>query len=167
MTRAGLEGRAGLVLVGGAVAYALVEGALGLTFDATPLLLGAIVLAAAAAGPRPGLTATGLALVGWGVAVLLVRHGPLPDNREAPAFLVGAGAGLVAASLLSRVRATTADLGSGALVLVLGGLAFYLAFDHSWVNDWPLWALVTAAWGAVLALRGPAWARRPGRRSRP
>ncbi len=34
-----------------------------------------------------------LVLAGWGVAVVLVRRGPLPSGREAPAFLVGAGVG--------------------------------------------------------------------------
>ncbi len=135
----------GLVLAGGAVVYALALGPGGATFDLTPLLVGAIVVAAAYLGSRRDLLPTGCVLAGWGAAVMLVRHGPLPGEREAPAFLVGAGIGLVAVSLLARRRA----VGGGGLALVVGGLGFYLAFDDpSLFNDWPLWTVVLAAWAA-------------------
>ncbi len=132
----------------GAVIYALMLGPFGVTFDATPLIFGAIALAAAVLGRAPGLTATALTLIGWGLAVMLTRHGPVPDEREAAAFLVGAGLGLLAARLVARRRADV-DLGEGSTVLVVGGLAFYLAFDADWLYDWPIWSaslLVWAAW---------------------
>ncbi len=139
--------RPGAVLLGGALVYALALGLLGVTFDATPLLVGLVVLAAAVIGRSPRLVAAGLALSGWGSAVLLVRHGPLPDEREAAAFLLGAGAGLVAARLLARTRPGL-DLGDGSMALVAGGIGFYFAFDASWVYDWPFWTVVLLGWAA-------------------
>lgn len=90
-----------VVLGLGALVYAGLIGPLGLTFDATPLLLGSIALAAALLGRTPRLTATALTLIGWGAAVMLTSHGPLPDEREAAAFLVGAGLGLLTARLVA------------------------------------------------------------------
>lgn len=139
--------RSSLVFLAGAAVYALLQTAGGVTFDATPLTIGIIALVAAVAGRSPGITATAFALIGWGLAVLLVRHGPLPDGREAAAFLVGAGAGLVAAHLLARSRRTR-TLGDGSAVLVVGGLAFYFAFDFDWLLDWPVWAATLVAWAA-------------------
>lgn len=112
-----------LVLALGAVAYAVILGPVGLTFDATPLVVGAIALAAAAVGRATHLVASGCALAGWGAAVLVVRHGPLPDTREAAAFLIGAGLGLVAARVMARAGHGR-PLADGATALVLGGVAF-------------------------------------------
>ncbi len=78
------------ILAVGAVTYLVLMGPLSVTFDATPLIVGLVVLAAGTIGRAPALTATGLTLVGWGLAVLLTRHGPLLDEREAATFLVGA-----------------------------------------------------------------------------
>nr|MDQ3642927.1 hypothetical protein [Actinomycetota bacterium] len=130
----------------GALLYALALGALGLTFDATPLMIGGIALAAAVLGRAPRLTATALTLIGWGAAVMLTRHGPVPDQREAAAFLVGAGLGLLTARLVARARAGV-EVGEGSTVLVAGGLAFYLAFDADWLYDWPIWAALLVGWG--------------------
>lgn len=144
--------RSALVLAVGAAAYAVLVGGLGVTFDVTPLAIGVVALAAATIGGAYRLTATALALVGWGAAVMLVRHGPLPAEREAAAFLVGAAAGL----LVARVpwRGPRRSLGDGATVLLVGGLAFYAAFDASWVYDWPLWTAVLAGWAGWEAVRG-------------
>lgn len=150
-------GGPGPFLAGGAVLYALCLGGLGATFDLTPLFLGSVVLVAAVAGGRLRLVRTALVLIGWGLAVMAVRHGPLPDIREAPAFLVGAGLGLVVATLVARARPGQ-NLGDGGTALVLGGLAFYLAFDEPWLVDWPFWAVATAAWAAW------EWWGRPVRR---
>lgn len=142
------RGRGGLLLVAGAGVYALLVGALGVTFDATPLILGLVALAAGVLGPSGGLVPPGLALVGWGAAVLLVRAGPIADAREAPAFLVGAGLGVLAAVLLSRGNASAARPVGAAVAVVLGGLAFFLAYDLSELSDWPLWATALVAAGA-------------------
>ena len=135
-----------VILGVGALVYALALGPLGLTFDATPLMIGAIALAAAVLGRAPRLTAPALTLIGWGAAVMLPRHGPLPDEREAAAFLVGAGLGLLTARLVARTRAGL-EIGEGSPVLVVGGMAFYLAFDADWLYDWPIWTALLVGWG--------------------
>src|SRR5918992_3851946 len=113
-----------LVLLLGAGAYGFSVEALGLTFNATPLFCGAVVLVAAAG--RRELVPPALALVGWGASVLLVREGGLPDDREAGAFLVGATAGLLAAYALGRLYPRIARGMGGAIATVLaGGLALY------------------------------------------
>ena len=136
-----------IVLVLGALIYALLLGALNVTFDATPLIFGVVALAAAILGRAPRLTATALTLIGWGGAVMVTRHGPVPDEREAAAFLVGAGVGLLAARLLGRARPDIAA-GAGSTVLIVGGLAFYFAFDADWLYDWPIWSASMVGWGA-------------------
>ena len=135
-----------IILGVGAVLYALAMGPLGLTFDATPLMIGGIALAAAVLGRASRLSATALTLIGWGAAVMLTRHGPVPDQREAAAFLVGAGLGLLTARLVARTRAGV-DVGEGSTVLVVGGMAFYLAFDARWLYDWPIWTALLVGWG--------------------
>lgn len=144
--------RSAVVLLAGAAVYALLVGGLDVTFDATPLIVGTVALAAATIGRTPRLTATALALMGWGGAVLLVRHGPLPGEREAAAFLVGAGAGLVAARLVAGRRRR--NLGDGSVALVVGGLAFYFAFEADWLYDWPVWTAALVAWAAWEAIGG-------------
>lgn len=89
---------AGSVLLVAAVGYALGVGSGGVTFDITPLATGL----AGVIGRAWRLVPIGLVLAGWGVAVVLVRHGPLPSGREAPAFLVGAGVGMLAAQVVAR-----------------------------------------------------------------
>lgn len=84
---------AGVALLATAAGYAALVGGVGVTFNATPFLLGLGAVAAGVVARQTGLVGVGLTLVGWGTAVLAVREGPLPDNREAAAFLVGAGAG--------------------------------------------------------------------------
>lgn len=39
------------------------------------------------------------------------------------------------------------------MTVLLGGLAFYIAFDIEAVGRWPFWALAVAIWGAVEAVR--------------
>lgn len=134
-----------IVLGLGGLIYAGLVGPLGLTFDATPLLVGAIALVAALLGRNPRLIATALTLIGWGAAVMLTRHGPLPGEREAAAFLVGGGLGLLTARLVGR-RRPDFDVGDGSSVLVVGGMAFFLAFDADWLYDWPVWCASLVGW---------------------
>jgi len=143
--------RSGAVLLGGSLLYAGLEGWAGLTFNATPLFIGVVAMAAGLGGRRRRLVPVGMTLVGWGAAVLLVRDGPLPANREAAAFLVGMAVGLLAASVVARRWHLPI---TGALLTGLsGGLAFYLAYDIAAVGEWPLWAFLVAAWGAFELVR--------------
>ena len=144
----------------GAAAYAMALGPGGLAFDATPAFLGAVVLVAAAVTPRRHLVAPGCVLALWGAAVLLVRQGPLPDDREAPAFVVGVALGLLVVALLGRRPGSAASPVGAACTAVLGGTAFYLAYDVAWLGRWPAWALALVAWGLWEALPRPA-ARTP------
>lgn len=154
---------AGLVLLAGAGAYALALGPGGVTFDVTPLAVGLVVVVAGLASRSDRLVVIALPLIGWGAAVLATRHGPVPDDREAPAFLMGAGLGLVAATLLAR-RVGASTTGAAAAV-VSGGAAFYLAFDVEAVSRWPLWAgalVVWAGWEALVEPRLAARSHHPG-----
>jgi len=144
--------RSAIVLALGAAIYLVLMGPLGVTFDATPLVVGSVVLVAATAGRAHRLMATALTLIGWGVAVLLTRHGPLPDDREAATFLVAAGLGLLASRLVARLRPGV-EVGEGSTVLVVGGMAFFFAFDAAWIYDWPAWTAALVAWASWEALR--------------
>lgn len=138
---------AGVVLAG-AVAYAILVGADVVAFTATPLCLGIIAIAAGLAGIRPKVVATGLVLACWGVAVLLVDHKVVPAARTTPAYMLGIGIGLLAASHLAP-RAQRGDwLASAVVVAVTGPLSLYVAYDISAFGRWPLWSLVLAGWAA-------------------
>ena len=150
-----------IVLGLGALVYGGLLGPLGVTFDATPLLFGAIALAAALLGRNPRLTAAALTLIGWGAAVMLTRHGPLPDEREAAAFLVGGGLGLLTARLVAR-RRPDLDLGDGSSVLVVGGMAFFLAFDAEMALRLADLERVPRRMGALGVAVQPAQASSPG-----
>jgi len=132
-------------MFGGAVVYALLLGVAGVTFNVTPLAFGLVVGAAAVAGRSPRLGSIAAGLIGWGVAVLLVRSGPLPDDHESAAFLVGAAAGLAIGSVVAHrggIAATAAPI-----TLVSSGIAFYFAIDHpSVLGSWRFWAVALLAW---------------------
>ena len=115
-----------------------------------------MVLAAAAATPRRHLVAPGCVLCLWGAAVLLVRQGPLPDDREAPAFVVGVALGLLVVALLGRRPGSAASSVGAACTAVAGGTVFYLAYDFAWLGRWPVWALALVAWGLWEAFERPA-----------
>ncbi len=138
---------AGVVLIAGAGVYAALVGAGNLTFNSTPLIIGATALAAGVLGRRGRLVPVGLTLAGWGAAVLLVRNGPLPDDRSAPAFLVGMSVGLLAAQAVARAWRIPI---TGALITALtGGMAFYVAYDVEALGDWPLWTAALTVWGVI------------------
>lgn len=149
--RARLPDASVTILALGAVLYALALGAGGVIFNATPLMVGVIAIAAGLAGTRPHLVVIGLTLSGWGTAILLVREGPLPHNREAAVFLVGAAMGLAAAGFWNRAH--TAPATSGATALIIGALAFYLAYDIDELNHWPAWTVALLLWAAVEGIR--------------
>ncbi len=143
----------GLVLVAGAIVYGVLVGAADVTFNATPLIVGASAAAAGLIGQQRRLVPIGLTLVGWGSAVLLVFDGPVPDGREASAFLIGLAIGLLAAHAVAR--AWHLPLTGALLAALNGGLAFYLAFDVSWLGEWPFWTAALVAWGVLEAVRPP------------
>ncbi len=140
---------AGPVLVVAAVVYALGVGSGGVTFDITPLAIGLAAVLAGLIGRAWRLVPIGLVLAGWGVAVVLVRHGPLPFGRAAPAFLVGAGVGMLAAQVVARGHRLT--LTGVTITLIVGGLSFYAAYDIDALGRWPVWAVSLAAWGTYEA----------------
>lgn len=142
---------AGLVLVIGAAAYAGLVGGAGLTFEATPLAVGVVAVAAGLIGGRRRLVPIGLTVTGWGLAVLAVHQGTVPIDRQAQAYMIGTAVGLLAANAVARAWALAM---TGALITVLSnGVAFYLAFEIGAVADWPLWAAVLATWGVLEAVR--------------
>ncbi len=145
----------------GAAAYAALVGGLGVTFNATPLIVGVVALVAAGLGRTDRLLPIAATLIGWGAAVLLVRDGPLPDAREAPAFLVGIALGLLAGHHLLRRMGSSASLVGGAWASLSGGLAFYLAYDVDALADWPVWTAFLGAWAVTEAFRARRVAR-PG-----
>jgi len=149
--RAGLADRtSGLALLAGAGLYAAAVGIGEVTFNATPLMIGLVAIGAGIVGRR-ALVPIGLTLAGWGTAVLLVADGPLPDNRVAPAYLIGMAVGLFAAHLVGR--AWKIPLTGSILTAFNGGLAFYLAYDVDAMGEWPLWAVLVAAWGLIELIR--------------
>lgn len=133
--------RSGLVLLVAAMLFVVLR-AIGVPFDATPLMVGLALLAAAAAGPAPRSWAGGAVVTAWGVGVLLRRSEVVP-GPEAAVFLFAAGVGLLAAALLTRPeRARSAFVGA-ALAVVAGGLLFLAV---------PRVPALTAAWPWAVGL---------------
>jgi hypothetical protein len=151
--------RAAAVMFGGAVVYAVLLGAAGVTFNITPLAFGVVVAAAAVAGASPRLGSIAAGLIGWGAAVLLVRSGPLPDDHESAAFLVGAAVGLAVGSVIAHRGGIAATAAS--ITLVSSGVAFYFEIDHpSVLGSWRFWAVALLAWALW------EWSRPEGRDTR-
>jgi len=144
------------VVVAGAVVYALLEGLQVIGFAATPLVLGVTAVVAGLAGTRRRVVGTGLVLAGWGAAVLLVDHGVVPGARMTPAYMLGAGVGLLVAATVGP-RAERGDwLASGSVAAVTGPLALYGSYDVGALGRWPLWFAVLLGWAAWEAF----WGRR-------
>ncbi len=145
----------GVVLIAAAATYAMLLGPAGLTFNLTPMFVGLSAISAGAAGRQARLIALGLPLVGWGAAVLLVGNGPVPDNRQTPAYLIGLAVGLLAAHRYTQ--RTDVTLTGALMSAIIGGLSFYLAYDWPELGRWPAWAITLAAWGMfeLVALRRP------------
>ncbi|MBI5949969.1 MAG: hypothetical protein HY875_17670 [Chloroflexi bacterium] len=138
-----------------AVAYYAAHRFLDLTFDATPLVLAVAIFVAGLARAR--FAAPAIPLACWGIAALLVRHGPLADEREAAALVVALGLGI---ALLGALEAARVDfdaieaLYGTAAILVFGGAVFYLGFEYDWLMKawaWSLFLLACALYHFVLA----------------
>lgn len=146
--------RQGLVMLLGALVFALVAGAEPGRFYLTPLGLGLIYLAAAAlGGRRGGYWATASVLVGWGAAVFWARQGR-PDLDVAGLYLLGAGLGATAGILLGRRGFAVDPLGLAATIAVAGLL---LAFAPRWpevLEEARVYALLVGAVGLANAVAG-------------
>jgi hypothetical protein len=151
--------RQGLVLLGGAVLFAVVVGAGPGRFYLVPIGVGLVYLAAAiAGGRRGGYWATAVVLVGWGAAVVWAQKGR-PDLDIAGLYLLGAGAGATVGVLLSRRGFAVGTLGLTATVALAGLL---LALAPQWpevLEEARTYALLVGLVGLVNAVAG-AVARR-------
>ncbi len=138
----------GLVILAGAGAYAVLQGAADADFTMTPLALGLIGIAAGLVGTRPRVIATGLVLAGWGVAVLLVDHDVIPAERTTPTYMLGIAGGLLVAGTLAGPVRRAEWFTSGAIAAFAGPLAGPLSGirRRGHLGRWPLWALVLVAW---------------------
>lgn len=116
------------------------------------------MIALAAAVFRPRLVAPAVLLLVWGAAVLLVRHGPLPDEREAAVFMTAFGIGLALLWLLRRLVPPVISIESAVVVLIAGGIAFYGAYQFELLRRPWIWS--TALLLNALALAGVAWRSR-------
>jgi len=94
-----------------------------------PLVIEIAYLAAAAAGGRRGsYWATACVLVGWGLAVVCVGATKPAGIDPAGAYLVGAGLGAVAGTILARRHFDVNPLGLGATAAAVGLVNLALAF---------------------------------------
>ncbi len=151
-----------VVILAGAGVYALLEGGGTLDFYATPMILGVTAIVAGLAGTRHRVTATGLALAGWGAAVLLVAHGVVPAARTTPAYMLGMGVGLLVASSVAPRSARGDWLASATIVAVTGPLSLYVADDVAPLGRWRFWAGLLLAWAGWEAFWGWRTAARRG-----
>lgn len=156
---ADLRLRQGLVLLVGAIAFALIVGSGPDTFYWTPLGIGLVYLAASVAGGRRGgYWAGALVLVGWGAAVAYAREAR-PDLDISGLYLAGAGIGATLAVLAQRAGIRADALGATATVAVSGVI---LASSSHWSQlvEARTYALLVGGVGlinviwAVLADRG-------------
>jgi len=139
----------GVVFVVGAGVYALLQRSGTVAFNVTPLSVGIIAVVAGLVSSRRRAIPTGFVLAGWGTAVLLVAHGVVPSSRTTPAYMLGIGAGLLAAAALAPKVHRGEWLTSGAVAAALGPLGLYLSYDVGALGRWPAWALsllALAAW---------------------
>jgi hypothetical protein len=139
----------------GAVIFVLLRTVVGVTFNATPLLVGLVVLAATGVRGRRASWGAGLVLTLVGIATLLLREGPLPQERESAAFLFAAGLGLLLALLVTAADSRADALIGGATATLLIGLVVYFAFDSSTLLGWPLWTAFLVLWAGWETRRAP------------
>jgi len=142
------------VILAGTGVYALLEGSGAVEFSATPMILGVTAIVAGLAGTRHRVTATGLALAGWGAAVLLVAHGVVPADRTTPAYMMGMGIGLLVAAAVAPRSARGDWLTSAAVVAFTGPLSLYVAYDVAALGRWSTWTGVLLAWAGWEAFWG-------------
>lgn len=140
--------RQGLVLLVGAPMFALLVGSGPDTFYWTPLGIGLVYLAAAAAGGWMGGYWSGaFVLCGWGAAVVFARQAR-PDLDIAGLYLAGAGLGAAAAISAQRAGIRTDALGAAATV-ALSGAILALSAQWSQLTEARTYALLVGAIGLI------------------
>lgn len=145
--------RQGIVLLAGAIVFALIVGSGPDTFYWTPLGIGLVYLAASVAGGRQGgYWAGALVLCGWGAAVAYAREAR-PDVDIAGLYLAGAGIGATAAVLARRAGIRSDPLGATATVAISGAI---LTFSGEWspLVEAQTYALLVGAVGLVNVVWG-------------
>jgi hypothetical protein len=140
------------VVLAGAGAYALVVGAAHVTFYVTPAFIGVVAILAGLAGPLRHLIGSGLALVGWGVAALLIHYHHIASPRTASAYMVGVAAGIFVTRVVAPNAARVEWMTAAALTAAFGGVGYYLEYDHQWIGRWPAWCITVLAWGVYLGV---------------
>jgi hypothetical protein len=154
--------RQGLVLLLGAVLFAVLVGPEPDRFYLTPLGLGLVYLAAAAAGGRRGgYWATALVLVAWGLAVVWVRESR-PDLDTAGVYMTAVGLGAILGLALARRRIAVDAMGLAGTI-VLAGLS--LAFASQWeaLVETRTYAIAVGVVGLVNVVAGAVASRQaPG-----
>ncbi len=133
-------------MLAGAGVYALLQGLVGVTFNATPFTVGLIVGCAGLVGRRQHLLPTALVLIGWGAGVLAVHAAIVPGERITPAYMVGIGLGLVATAALAPAHERGGWLVTASISTLTAPLAFYLVYDFEVLGRWPAWTLTLVAW---------------------
>ncbi len=141
-----------LVLFVGAGVYAALEGPAGVTFYITPAFVGLCAVVAGAVGPVRQLIGAGLALLGWGTAVLLVHYSVISGAQTAPAYMVGLALGVLVARVVAPKTGRTQWMTAAVLAGGLGALGYFLEFDYLWLGRWPAWCLTLLAWGVYTAI---------------
>ncbi len=154
-----LRVRQGLILLVGALVFAVVTGRAGDRFYLTPLGLGLVyLLAAVVGGRRGGYWATAVVLVGWGAAVVWAQRGR-PDLDLAGLYLLGAGIGATVGVLLSRRGFVVDPLGLTVTIMLAGLL---LALASRWpqvLEESRTYALLVGLVGVANVVAG-LWPRR-------
>lgn len=152
---------AAAVYVGGAAAYYAALQGLGVTFQATPLILGIVMLAASIFRAR--LLASAVLLLAWGAAAIALEYEWLPRERSSAVYMIAFGLAALALLLLRRRVAPRVALESAAIIMLVGGLSFFAAYEVDALGRPWLWslALIVNAAGLVAV----AWwrQRRSGR----
>ena len=150
--------RQGLVLLAGALVFALVVGPEADRFYLTPLGLGLAYLAAAAAGgTRGGWWATAVVLTAWGLGVVLVREAR-PDLDTAGVYLTAVGLGAVVGLALQRRGFAVDPLGLAATI-VLAGLALALSAQADVLTEARAYALAVGLVGLGNVVAGAVGGR--------
>jgi len=104
---------------------------------------------AAAGGRRGSYWATACVLMGWGLAVVYVGETKPTDIDPAGAYLVGAGLGAVAGTIVARQHFDVSPLGLGATAAAAGLILAISPRAPDLLYDTRTFALVIAAVGLV------------------
>jgi len=148
-TSGSLRLRQGTILLVGALAIVLAIGNSPTGFYWTPLAVGVVFLAGALSGGAQGsYWATSVVLIGWGVAVVIVRQLD-PDLDTSGLYLAGAGLGATAGMLLSRRGFAVDPLGMTVTIAIGGAILAIEPHASSVLGDARFYALLLGVVGFV------------------